>query len=121
MKLPLLRPALIAAAGLAISGCSTYGHQGYSRVSLGYGNYRAPYYGWYDGYYYPGTGYYIYDRAGSSHRWRDSDRRYWESRRGDRRDRANWSGYGRDHHGDSHRNDRRDRHDRDDDRRDHRR
>jgi hypothetical protein len=85
--------ALAAAAGLAACSSSDYGRHGYgySRVGVGVG-YGAPYYGWYDGFYYPGTGYYVYDRQGSRHRWRDSDRRYWEGRRHDGA-RDNWSGY----------------------------
>jgi hypothetical protein len=85
--------AAIAAPGL--SGCVTDGY-GYGGVSLGYGEgyYGAPYYGWYDNYYYPGTGYYIYDRAGGRHTWNDGQRRYWEGRRGDRQASENWSGYG---------------------------
>ncbi|MET0180880.1 MAG: hypothetical protein ABW194_10430, partial [Novosphingobium sp.] len=58
--------------------------------------YGSPYYGWYDGFYYPGTGYYIYDNGGRRHRWSDGHRRYWEGRRGGRDARANWSGYRRD-------------------------
>ena len=34
----------------------------YDRRYGGYGyGYGSPYYGWYDNYYYPGTGYYVYD------------------------------------------------------------
>ena len=95
MSSPLFRPVALLAATLALGACTTY-DQGYSRVgvSYGYGSY-APYYGWYDGFYYPGTGYYIYDRYGSRHRWSDSHRRYWEGRRGGRHVRDNWSGYRR--------------------------
>lgn len=96
--------ALAAAAGLA--GC-TYG--GYdSGFSIGYGTgyyddgyygySGAPaYYGWYDDYYYPGAGYYVYDRGGQRYRWNDRQRHYWQSRaerREDRREvRENWAGY----------------------------
>lgn len=104
---PIRTVVLLAAAGTALAGCSTYGSLGYGGVyaSTGYGGgyYDDPYYGWYDDYYYPGTGYYIYDRSGARSRWSDSQRRYWEARR-----RAgaqdNWSGYrgdrDRDHDGD---------------------
>ena len=101
MKSSILRPAIIALAALGLTGCSSYGNgygYGYSRVSLGYGNYGGysrPYYGWYDGYYYPGTGYYIYDRSGSRYRWNDRYRNYWESRRPSRGYRDNWSEYRR--------------------------
>ena len=42
---------------------SPYGYGGYGSP-YGYGGYGgySPYYGWHDGYYYPGTGYYVYDR-----------------------------------------------------------
>ena len=100
MKSMILRPAIIATltlgAALGLAGCSSYDSgYGYSRVSLGYGSAYRPYYGWYDGYYYPGTGYYIYDRSGSRYRWSDRYRNYWESRRPSRGYRDNWSEYRR--------------------------
>jgi hypothetical protein len=64
-----------------------YGGYGYGYPSYGYGygsGYGYPSYGWYDDFYYPGSGYYVYSRDGSRHRWTDTQRRYWESRR-DRR------------------------------------
>lgn len=100
-----VRPVLLVAATAALGACSTYGGYGSTRVGVGVGyssggyypygrSYsRYPYYGWYDGYYYPGTGYYIYDRHGARHRWSDRHRRHWEARRGDRRGGENWSGY----------------------------
>jgi len=91
---------LAGAATLALGGCYDDGY-GYGGVSGGAGSYYGggygydpyydgygygyggyPAYGWYDGFYYPGTGYYVYDRGGRRQRWRDSDRRYWEGRRG---------------------------------------
>jgi hypothetical protein len=101
MKSTILRPAIIAVAALGLAGCSSYDDgygYGYSRVSLGYSNYGGYgtpyYYGWYDGYYYPGTGYYLYDRYGSRYRWSDRYRNYWEARRPSGRSyRDNWSGY----------------------------
>jgi len=98
MNRSLVRLGVIAGASIALAGCSTYdgyGRHGYGGVSVGYASSR-PYYGWYDGYYYPGTGYYVYDRQGSRHRWRDTDRRYWQGNRGGHHVRQNWSGYGRD-------------------------
>ena len=74
---------------LALGGCYDDGY-GYGGVSVGYGHpgyygYGDPYYGhdygWYDGFYYPGGGYYIYDRKGHRHRWNDHHRRHWEGRR----------------------------------------
>ncbi|MFA7603568.1 MAG: hypothetical protein WCY29_11225 [Novosphingobium sp.] len=92
MKHPICA-ALLAASAFGLSGCATDGYgYGYGGGSY-YGN---AYWGWYDDYYYPGTGYYIYDRGGQRHRWNDSHRRYWEGRRGSRRGSANWSGYQRD-------------------------
>jgi hypothetical protein len=105
MKAPYLRPALVAVAALAVTGCTSNGYNhryGYAGLSYGY---ASPYYGWYDDYYYPGSGYYVYERSGARHRWNDSQRHYWESRGGNRDRHDNWSGYhrDRDHDGD-HRN-----------------
>ena len=86
--------ALAIAAGVGLSGCA-YGPYGGLGVGVGYGNgydgyygngyygggypygyagynspygygYGSPYYGWNNGYYYPGTGYYVYDRYRNS-------------------------------------------------------
>jgi hypothetical protein len=100
MTTPYLRPALMAAAALAVTGCAGNGYNhryGYAGLSYGY---ASPYYGWYDDYYYPGTGYYVYERSGARHRWNDSQRHYWESR-GNHNRHDNWSGYhrGGDHDG----------------------
>lgn len=120
----ILLPGLLAAATLGLSGCAMY--DGFGGASIGYDDgynddgyydngysgdpyydsYGDGYYGWYDGFYYPGTGYYVYDRGGSRHRWSDRHRGYWESRRGREERRENWSSY------------RPDRWDRDGDRRD---
>lgn len=48
---------------------------GYGFANIGYGG------GWYDDYYYPGYGVYIFDRGGRRHSMRDHDRRYWAERR----------------------------------------
>jgi hypothetical protein len=118
MIVPPIRAAVLAvAASAALAGCASY--DGYGRTSYGYSDYypRASYYGWYDGYYYPGAGYYIYDRRGHRHSWNARHRRYWEARREYRRDRhENWSDYRRERRGDR-RDWRRDRRDRDHDRR----
>src|SRR3546814_8244907 len=84
-KLPFLVAAGLAGV-LALSGC--YGYDdgyGYGGVSVGSGYYGSSYYdpyyggnyGWYNGYYYPGAGYYVYDRGGKRHRWnkRSEERR----------------------------------------------
>lgn len=105
--------ALALASGLALGGCAYDDGYGYGGVSVGtgyYGGYGGGYYdpywgpanypggyGWYDGFYYPGNGYYVYDRGGRRHRWSDGQRRYWEGRRGrEWRDRGrNWDRDGR--------------------------
>ncbi|MEO9617260.1 MAG: hypothetical protein ABJF89_07305 [Parasphingorhabdus sp.] len=68
---------------------------GYGFSNIGYGG------GWYDQYYYPGYGVYIFDRGGKRHAMRDNHRRHWagqraqywarQSRRGHRANRANLS------------------------------
>ncbi len=99
-----VRAAMVAIAGLSLGACSTYGSDGYgySRVAVGYGAgyYSDPYYGWYDGYYYPGSGYYVWDRQGYRHRWTSRHQRYWLARRGDRRVHSDWSGYQHQRRGD---------------------
>lgn len=99
---PLRTAALTLAAAVGLSACTTglgYGPYGGSGVSVGinsgyydpyydgygYGYSRArygytPYWGWYDGFYYPGTGYYVYDIYRRPHRWNDRQRRYWTDR-----------------------------------------
>ena len=39
--------------------------------------YGSPYLGWYDGFYYPGNGYYVYDRDNTRRRISDAERRRW--------------------------------------------
>jgi hypothetical protein len=92
------------AGALALAGCAYDDGYGYGGVSVGSGYYGGGYYdpyyssgyypggyGWYDGFYYPGNGYYVYDRGGRRHRWNDGQRRYWEGRRAERRD-DRWRG-----------------------------
>ena len=65
----------------------------------GYGLGGASYYGWYNNFYYPGTGIYVYDQNRRRYRWNDNQRHYWEGRRGNyaNRDvRDNWQGFRRD-------------------------
>jgi hypothetical protein len=88
-----MSPYGYSSVGVGIgSGYGSYGYDGYGYGGYGgYGypggyGYGYPSYGWYDDFYYPGTGYYVYSRDGSRHRWTDSQRRYWESRRDRRRD-----------------------------------
>ncbi len=122
MYLPRLRSALILLAGtLGLGACGYNDGYGYSRVSVGYSSggycdpyygcrrsryrssYYDPWYGWYGDYYYPGIGFYVYDRWGSRHRCNDNHRRFWENRRSHWRGRdwndrrwENWGGYRRD-------------------------
>jgi hypothetical protein len=104
----LARPALLLAATAALGACTAYDGFGYGGVSVGvssggyYPHRYSPYsyYGWYDGFYYPGAGYYVYDDYGRRHRWSDRHRHYWEGRRDGRRDHGeNWDGYRRDRDG----------------------
>ena len=60
------------------AGYPGYGY-GMGYPGYGYASY-APW-GWYDDFYYPGTGYYVYDRYRRPFRWTDAQRRYWEARR----------------------------------------
>lgn len=104
MNNSILRLALIGGAAIAVAGCASTGYGGYGYTGLSYG-YSEPYYGWYDNYYYPGTGYFVYDRSGSRHRWSDRQRDYWQSHRGRHSHRGNWTGYHRDRDGDRHHRD----------------
>jgi hypothetical protein len=62
-----------------------------------------PYYGWYDNYYYPGTGYYVYDSYRRPYAMTTTQRQYWSSRSPALRTttsartktavRPNWSGF----------------------------
>lgn len=61
---------------------SPYGYgSGYGYGSpYGYGYGYAPYYGWNNGYYYPGSGHYVYDRYRRPRIWTEAERRYWAER-----------------------------------------
>ena len=92
----ILGAALVAAATLGLGGCVAYDEYGYptSSVSVGVG-YGDPYYGWYDDRYYPGAGYYVYDRYGDRYYISDRHRDYWWARRAHNRNYAyNWGSYG---------------------------
>lgn len=88
-----LAAAGLLGTGLLLGGCA-YDQSVYGGASVGYG---APDYygsgygygGWYDDYYYPGSGFYVFNRAGVRYRWNDRQRAYWESHRGDR---GGWHG-----------------------------
>lgn len=62
-------------------GYGNYGYGNYGNYGSRYGNYGSPYGGWYQGYYYPGTGVYVYDRQRRSYRLSNAQRRYWEQQR----------------------------------------
>ncbi len=93
MRIPLV--GLILAGGLALSGCASnglysgvsvgtgfgYGSYGYGGYGYPYSRFGSPYWGWYDGFYYPGTGFYVYDRWSRPFYWNDRYRRYWTDRR----------------------------------------
>jgi hypothetical protein len=96
-----------AAAALTLGGCYNDGY-GYGGVSAGIGSggyygggydpyygggFGYPAYGWFDNFYYPGNGYYVYDRGGRRFPMRDRDRQHWHSRGGDRQA-GNWRGPG---------------------------
>ena len=99
--------AISLAGAVALGGCA-YDDGYYGGVSVGSGyygggyyddyygpgyygsGYYGPGYGWYGDYYYPGSGYYVFDRGGRRHRWNDDQRRYWEGRRNERGD--HWRG-----------------------------
>ncbi|MEP7350268.1 MAG: hypothetical protein ABI668_10025 [Sphingorhabdus sp.] len=96
-----LRIAALATAGLGLSGCySTFGGDyhsagysaydcdpyspfdsyydcdyGYGFSNIGYGG------GWYDSYWYPGYGFYLFDNYGHRYPMRANHRRYWGERR----------------------------------------
>ncbi|WBH17176.1 peptidase [Sphingomonas radiodurans] len=113
--------ALIGGIGMGTAAC-TDGY-GYGGASLGYGSAFVgdPYldggfggpgfggpgfggaglggfnngFGWYNNFYYPGTGVYVYDRNRRPFRWNDGQRRYWQGRPGFNQPgaRANWNGF----------------------------
>jgi hypothetical protein len=95
---------LPAAAALTLGGCGGYGYGG---VDIGYGGYNSyydddyygyyssqPYWGWYNGYYYPGTGVYVYDRYNRRIPWNAYQRSYWLGRQNYWRARPDWSNRG---------------------------
>jgi hypothetical protein len=51
--------------------------------STGYSNYafNGPYCGWYDGFFYPGSGIYVYGRDRQPHIWSDPQRSHWTQQR----------------------------------------
>jgi hypothetical protein len=109
--LNLRMAALALVGGVALGGCAydTYGGGGgygygpYSGLSVGVGygggyGYGSPYYsdyygspfGWYDDFYYPGTGIYVYDSYRRPRMWNDRERRYWQHGGGSWHNGGNW-------------------------------
>lgn len=103
----LLRIAALATAGVALSGCTYDLGLGYASDGYGYGG-GSGYYdcdpyspfdnyydcdngygfsnigyggGWYDNYWYPGYGLFLFDNGGRRYAMRDNHRRYWGERR----------------------------------------
>lgn len=124
-----LKIAALATAGMAVSGC-TYdmglgyasdgyyddyydcdpygGYDSYYSCDYGHGFYNIGYGGgWYDNYWYPGYGFYLFDRYGSRYPMRDNHRRYWGEKRhnwyrenrGRNRDDGRYEGRGRNYSG----------------------
>ena len=115
--------SLLAAGALSLGGCADYygygggyyGGYGYAGpyVGLGYSSgyylpsyggygYGYPYFGWYDNFYYPGAGIYVYDTYRRPHVMTTRERAHWAERSpalrtGSTRTRAreNWSGFNR--------------------------
>lgn len=140
-----LRLAALTAATVGLSGCVYDVGLGYASDGYGYNDYNCDPYsqfdsyydcdnsygfynigfggGWYDSFWYPGHGYYVFDNYGRRFNMRDHHRRYWGDRRhrwyrenrghDNRRGHDGNYGRGRDHD-DRHRDGRRDgrRHDR---------
>jgi hypothetical protein len=102
-----VRIAALGAATMGLSACYYdagvglgYYDDGYSYYDDGYGcdpyspfdryydcDYRGGFYnigyggGWYQDYWYPGYGFYIFDRGGRRYNMHDNHRRYWAGRR----------------------------------------
>ncbi len=98
-----LKIAALATAGLGTSGCvydmglgyasdgyydDAYncdpygGYDSYYQCDYGNGFYNIGYGGgWYDNYWYPGYGFYLFDNVGRRYPMRDSHRRYWGEQR----------------------------------------
>ncbi|HEV2596638.1 MAG TPA: hypothetical protein VGU01_15715 [Sphingomicrobium sp.] len=115
----------LAGVTLGLSACADdlYGPYGYGGIGYGYGSYGYPWggaygypygygsggyygsydpFGWYDDFYYPGIGVYVYDSYRRPYRWNGDQQRYWMSRRsswqgrtGTTWTRENWGGFRR--------------------------
>ena len=98
-----LRLAALTAATVGLSGCVYDVGLGYASDGYGYNDYDCDPYsafdsyydcdnsygfynigfggGWYDSFWYPGHGYYVFDNYGRRFNMRDNHRRYWGDRR----------------------------------------
>lgn len=94
---PIRATLVVLAASVGLAGCtglgpyggigvgvsSGYGGYGYDPYYAGYG-YGSGYgynpYGWYNGYYYPGAGYWVYDRDRNRRQMTPAERAYWLER-----------------------------------------
>ena len=98
-----LRLAALTAATIGLSGCVYDVGLGYASDGYGYNDYNCDPYsafdsyydcdnsygfynigfggGWYDSFWYPGHGYYVFDNYGRRFNMRDNHRRYWGDRR----------------------------------------
>lgn len=109
--MPRFRTALAAAAVATMGLVASAPAEARTFVSVGVGTpgyypaygYGYPgYYGWYGGFYYPGSGGFVYDRYRRPYRWNGAQRRYWSGQQrafgGDHGGRnfrpgANWGGF----------------------------
>ena len=134
MKTIFLKIAVLATAGIAASGC-TYdmglgyasdgyyddgyyndgyncdpygGYDSYYQCDYGNGFYNIGFGGgWYDNFWYPGHGFYLFDNVGRRYQMRDNHRRYWGEKRhnwyrenrGRGRDGGRYEGRGRNYSG----------------------
>jgi hypothetical protein len=62
-------------------GAGYYGAGYGSPYGYGSSGYGSPYYGWYNNYYYPGTGSYVYDSSRRPYAWNGTQQSYWTARR----------------------------------------
>jgi hypothetical protein len=89
---------LSVAAALSLGACATDGAYAGGDVGLGFNDayydpsacwnygfsdfgYNGPYCGWYDGYFYPGSGIYVYGRDRQPHIWSDPQKSHWTDQR----------------------------------------
>ena len=85
---------LAAAAAMSLGACASDGAYAGGNVGLGFNDgyynpaacwnygfsnyaYLGPYCGWYNGYFYPGSGDYVYDRHHHAYSWTGGQQNYW--------------------------------------------